>query len=101
MPLRKLAGSWSLPGPNSDGITLAKVSLADTAMDKRSVERVKGGCETAAVPGKLPVWAMISILFCQHWSGQSDSACGRSEQVLENCVRSLASRVPPSSEDRR
>ena len=56
MPVRKLAGSWSLPGPKSDGITLANVSLADAAMDKRSVERAKaGGSEAAVVPGKLPV----------------------------------------------
>lgn len=70
MPLRKLVVSWSLPGPKSDGITLAKVSLADTAMDKRSVERVKDGSEAAVVPGKLPVWCDISILICQPCSVQ-------------------------------
>src|ERR1700722_4295034 len=101
MPPRKLVGSWSLPGPKSDGITLANGLLADTAMDKRSVERVKGGSETAVVPGKLPVWAMISILIGQHCSEQSDLACNYQRQVLENCVHSLAGRVPPSREDRR
>src|SRR5271168_3267611 len=95
MPLRKLAGSWSLPGPKSDGITLAKVSLADTAMDKRSVERVKDGSETAVVPGKLPVWAMISILICQHCSERSDLACYPPYNYQSKCWRiaSIASPV--------
>src|SRR4051794_1065608 len=103
MPPRKFVGSWSLPGPKSDGITLAKVSLADTAMDKRSVERVKDGSETAVVPGKLPVWAMISILICQYCE-QCDLTCAPvqlSKQMLENCVHSFPGRVPLSKEDRR
>src|ERR1700734_918580 len=96
MPLRKLVVSWSLPGPKSDGITLAKVSLADTAMDKRSVERVKDGSEAAVVPGKLPEWCDISILICQHCSVQTiQSKCWRITS------HSLAGRVPLSREDRR
>jgi hypothetical protein len=54
-----------LPDPKSDGITLAKVSLAEAAIDKRSLERAKlGGSEAAVVLGKLPAFQLeVRMLF--------------------------------------